>query len=65
MHHAVYGRTGAPCPRCATPIERVAIAGRSAHFCPNLAASDEELSGDDLQEQSAVLWPGSRDAPCT
>jgi len=31
----VYGRTGKPCPRCRTPIERIRLAGRSTHFCPN------------------------------
>ncbi len=31
---AVYGRTGEPCLRCRSPIERVVIGGRSAHFCP-------------------------------
>jgi formamidopyrimidine-DNA glycosylase len=30
----VYQRTGQPCPRCGTPIERVVLAGRSTHFCP-------------------------------
>jgi formamidopyrimidine-DNA glycosylase len=34
QHHA-YGRTGAPCHRCGTPIERLVIAQRSSHFCPN------------------------------
>lgn len=29
-----YGRAGAPCPRCGTPIRRVAFANRSSHFCP-------------------------------
>lgn len=32
-HHAVYDRTGEPCPRCGTPISRIRIVGRSAHFC--------------------------------
>ncbi|MGC8480360.1 MAG: bifunctional DNA-formamidopyrimidine glycosylase/DNA-(apurinic or apyrimidinic site) lyase [Acidimicrobiales bacterium] len=32
--HAVYGRSGAPCPRCGSSIRRVLIGGRSAHFCP-------------------------------
>lgn len=32
---AVYGRTGADCPRCGGKIERIRIVGRSAHFCPN------------------------------
>jgi len=30
----VYRRTGKPCRRCGTPVERVKIAGRSSHFCP-------------------------------
>jgi formamidopyrimidine-DNA glycosylase len=30
----VYGRTGEPCPRCRTPIERMRLAGRSSHYCP-------------------------------
>ncbi len=32
---AVYHRTGQPCPRCGTPIQRLVIGGRSAHFCPH------------------------------
>ncbi len=30
----VYGRTGEPCVRCAEPIQRIVLAGRSTHFCP-------------------------------
>lgn len=30
----VYHRTGKPCPKCGTKIERLKIGGRSAHFCP-------------------------------
>ncbi|MDJ1113620.1 bifunctional DNA-formamidopyrimidine glycosylase/DNA-(apurinic or apyrimidinic site) lyase [Microbacterium dauci] len=29
-----YGRTGAPCHRCGTPIVRVSFTNRSSHFCP-------------------------------
>ncbi|WP_416446359.1 bifunctional DNA-formamidopyrimidine glycosylase/DNA-(apurinic or apyrimidinic site) lyase [Leucobacter sp. HNU] len=29
-----YGRTGEPCPRCGTPITRVAFMNRGSHFCP-------------------------------
>lgn len=32
---AVYGRRDQPCPRCGGPIERIKLAGRSAHFCPH------------------------------
>ncbi len=30
----VYRRTGLPCPRCGTAIERLVIGGRSSHLCP-------------------------------
>jgi formamidopyrimidine-DNA glycosylase len=30
----VYGRAGEPCPRCRAPIQRIRLAGRSTHFCP-------------------------------
>lgn len=29
----VYDREGEPCRRCGTPIQRLKLAGRSAHFC--------------------------------
>lgn len=31
----VYGRKGEPCRVCGTPIEKIKLGGRSAHFCPN------------------------------
>ena len=34
FEHRVYGREGEPCVVCRTPIKRVVIAGRSAHYCP-------------------------------
>lgn len=33
-HLSVYGRAGQPCFNCGNPIEKIRIAGRSAHFCP-------------------------------
>lgn len=30
----VYDREGQPCRRCQTPIQRLKLAGRSAHYCP-------------------------------
>ncbi|MEA5596250.1 DNA-formamidopyrimidine glycosylase [Rivularia sp. UHCC 0363] len=30
----VYNRTGQPCRVCSHPIERIKLAGRSSHFCP-------------------------------
>jgi formamidopyrimidine-DNA glycosylase len=32
--HRVYDRTGEPCRRCRTAIERIVLGGRSTHFCP-------------------------------
>ena len=34
LKHRVYGREGAPCLKCKTPVKRVVIAGRSSHYCP-------------------------------
>ena len=34
IEHRVYGREGEPCRKCKSPIKRVVIAGRSAHYCP-------------------------------
>ncbi len=31
---AVYGRTDLPCFACGTPIRRIVLRSRSAHFCP-------------------------------
>jgi len=32
--HAVYARATLPCRRCKTPVEKITLAGRSTHFCP-------------------------------
>lgn len=34
LEHRVYMRTGQPCAVCGTPIQRITIAGRGTHFCP-------------------------------
>jgi formamidopyrimidine-DNA glycosylase len=31
---AVYGQEGRPCPRCGTPVRRIAFMNRSSFFCP-------------------------------
>lgn len=45
----VYGRTGATCPRCTTPIELLRLAGRSSHFCPK--CQKQELSPESQRTQ--------------
>ena len=37
----VYDREGEPCPRCGGAIERLVLAGRSAHFCPKCQPARE------------------------
>ena len=36
----VYGREGRPCPRCATPVTRVELAGRGLFFCAHCQTRD-------------------------
>ncbi|AEB11604.1 DNA-formamidopyrimidine glycosylase [Marinithermus hydrothermalis] len=38
VQHKVYGRPGAPCVRCGTPILKAVVAGRGTHFCPRCQA---------------------------
>jgi formamidopyrimidine-DNA glycosylase len=33
-HFSAYDRSGQPCLRCGTPIEKIRAAGRGTHFCP-------------------------------
>lgn len=33
--HQIYGKTGQPCLRCGTPIEKIQLGGRGTHFCPH------------------------------
>ena len=30
----VYGKTGHPCARCGSPIEKIKLSGRGTHLCP-------------------------------
>ncbi|KRM54904.1 DNA-formamidopyrimidine glycosylase [Lacticaseibacillus sharpeae] len=38
----VYGRTGEPCLRCGTPIEKIKVGGRGTHFCPHCQLAPSE-----------------------
>jgi len=33
LEHCVYLRSGLPCRRCGSPIQRILLAGRGTHFC--------------------------------
>ncbi|MFN9266122.1 MAG: bifunctional DNA-formamidopyrimidine glycosylase/DNA-(apurinic or apyrimidinic site) lyase [Acidobacteriota bacterium] len=39
LQHQVYARTGQPCYRCGTAIERIALVQRGTHFCPRCQRS--------------------------
>jgi formamidopyrimidine-DNA glycosylase len=41
----VYRRTGEPCLRCGTRIQRIVVGQRSTHFCPHCQQLSEEASG--------------------
>ena len=34
VHFNVYGKNGAPCPRCSATIKQVKLGGRASFFCP-------------------------------
>ncbi|MBV8563305.1 MAG: hypothetical protein JOZ56_09470, partial [Actinobacteria bacterium] len=46
MQHAfkAYGRTGQPCERCGTPIEKIRVAGRGTWYCPREQVLDYAAS---------------------
>jgi formamidopyrimidine-DNA glycosylase len=59
----VYGRTGEPCERCGTPIERIRLGGRGTWFCPSCqrlgqppgqAASSSSSAPSRSRRQSSV-----------
>ncbi len=39
-HLLAYRKTGQPCPRCGTPIERIVVAQRGTHYCPHCQRVD-------------------------
>jgi len=41
----VYGRTGEPCTRCSTPIERLVIGQRGTHVCPRCQPRPRRRAG--------------------
>ncbi len=51
----VFDRTSEPCPRCSTPIRKVAVAQRGTHFCP---VCQPEPAGVTLEPRRAR--PGRR-----
>lgn len=40
----IFRKTGAPCPVCATPIERIVVGQRGTHYCPTCQKSGRRMS---------------------
>ncbi len=51
----VYGRTGDPCARCSTVIERIRLAGRSTHYCPQCQADVQSPKSKVQSPKTMVL----------
>ncbi|HUZ81750.1 MAG TPA: bifunctional DNA-formamidopyrimidine glycosylase/DNA-(apurinic or apyrimidinic site) lyase, partial [Gaiellaceae bacterium] len=53
----VYGRSGEPCDRCGTPVDKIRVAGRGTWYCPNCqryAASSASSRPSRSRRQSSV-----------
>jgi len=56
-----YGREGRPCHTCGTPIERLKLSNRSAHFCPTCQAKPRaKLSKAKAKPRGSKLEARSR-----
>ena len=55
-----YGQTGAPCPRCGTPIRRILIGQRSTHLCPACQRAPRPAAIRHRLGDSARSTPGSK-----
>ena len=45
-HLRAYGRTGEPCDRCSTPIQRLLVGQRSTHICPRCQPRSRSSPGN-------------------
>ncbi|MEZ5418979.1 MAG: DNA-formamidopyrimidine glycosylase family protein [Vicinamibacterales bacterium] len=58
---AVHGRYGQPCPRCATPVQRIRYAANEANYCPRCQTSGRLLADRGLSRLLKSDWPRSLD----
>jgi formamidopyrimidine-DNA glycosylase len=54
---AVYGRTGAPCRQCGTPIVGLRIGQRGTHVCPKCQRPPRRRKRDNGQNDAAARQP--------
>ena len=56
LHHRnIFGRTGEPCPRCATPVKGMKLGGRNTHWCPRCQPETLTVKVDPGPEEDAPL----------
>jgi formamidopyrimidine-DNA glycosylase len=59
---AVHGRFGKPCPRCATPVQRIVHGEHEVNYCPTCQTEGRLLADRALSKLLKNDWPKSLDA---
>jgi formamidopyrimidine-DNA glycosylase len=54
---SVHGRYGKPCPKCATPIQRIVYASNEANYCPTCQTGGRLLADRALSRLLKEDWP--------
>ena len=58
---AVHGRYNLPCPRCATPIQRIRYADNETNYCPTCQTNGRILADRSLSRLLGSDWPRTLD----
>jgi formamidopyrimidine-DNA glycosylase len=59
---AVHGRFGKPCPRCATPVQRIVHGEHEVNYCPTCQTEGRLLADRALSKLLKDDWPKTLDA---
>lgn len=54
---AVHGKYGKPCPRCATPVQRIRYADNEMNYCPTCQTEGKLLADRSLSRLMRGDWP--------
>jgi formamidopyrimidine-DNA glycosylase len=52
----VFRRTGAPCPRCGTVVQRLVVGQRSTHVCPRCQPTSTRDGAPCVSRRAKVIW---------
>ena len=58
---AVHGRFGEPCPRCATPVQRIVHGEHESNYCPDCQTEGRLLADRALSKLLKDDWPKTLD----